>query len=325
MKRTIILTIFSVVLFSCGGGSDTEGEDTLAQQRIASAYVAEILSIMRNNALTRNEVDWGQLETEVNQLASGAESIRDTYPAITRALELINTNHSFLSTSTGNIITYPSNLRCDQDIELIEPAVDGIGYIRVDGFSSRNSAEGQAFATDIQARIAEQDNPSITAWIVDLRNNTGGNMWPMIAGLGPLFEGNTLGFFIDPDENIRAWGYANGGAYLMGQTITQIDAPYTLINPLPKIAVLSSQRVGSSGEATLIAFKKQFNVRFFGTASCGLSTANTSFELIDGSILFLTTALIADREQQTYGARVSVDQETSPENTLAEAIAWLQQ
>jgi hypothetical protein len=324
-KRIIIVGFLSLFLFSCGGGNDSKEPGPLEQERIAQAYLSEILSIMRNNALTRNEVDWGNLESEVNQLAADAKSIRDTYPAITRALQLLNTNHSFLTSSSGFIITYPSTLRCDEELVFNQSADDDIGYIKVDGFASSDATESKEFATSIQARIALQDNASITGWIVDLRDNSGGNMWPMIAGLGPLFEGSILGHFIDPDEDIVSWGYQNGASYLGESRIVAVDKPYSLVVPLPQIAVLSSQRVASSGEATLIAFKKQFNVRTFGSDSCGLSTANSSFDLSDGSILFLTTAIMADREQQKYGGSVEVDQPTTSENTMEAAVTWLRE
>lgn len=319
----ILLTSF-LLLLSCGG-SDNSGDDlSLAQQRMAQAYLSEIITIMRNNALTRNEVNWSNLESEVSQLAANVGAIKDTYPAITRALELINTNHSFLNSPSGALITYPSTIRCEQNLALDTPEEPGIGYVRVDAVMSRDAAEAKQIATTIQQEIAKQDSQGVTAWIVDLRNNQGGNMWPMIAGLGPLFEGTTLGYFIDADENSTWWGYNNGSSLLGGSPVVTVDKPYSLITPLPKIAVLTSKRTASSGEATVIAFKKQFNVQFFGTDSCGLSTANTNFTLSDNSALFLTTAVIADREQQKYGVRIPVDEATSSEHTLASAIAWLQ-
>ena len=325
-KNAIFIGLFCSVLSACGGGGDGGSNNPTPPQQspLAQAYLSEVLTIMRENAITRYDVDWGALETEVNQIASNATTISATYPAINRALELINTNHSFLNSPNGTLVAYPSTIFCEQVFDMDQPNEAGIGYVRVDAVSTRNTQEGNEIATDIQAQIAQRDSPDITAWVVDLRNNLGGNMWPMVAGLGPLFEGSTLGHFIDADENVTPWGYQNGRAVLQGNAISTVTAPYTLINPLPKIAVLSSRRVASSGEATLIAFQKQFDVRIFGTDSCGLSTGNSSYELSDGSTLFLTTSIMADRDQEKYGERVPVDQAVSPENVLAEAIAWLQ-
>jgi len=47
----------------------------------------------------------------------------------------------------------------------------------------------------------------------------------------------------------------------------------------------------------------------------GLSTANRSFELRDGSTQFLTVSTLADRDLLKYGGRVPVD--------VATAVSWL--
>lgn len=313
-KKTSYVVV-TFLLMSCGGGgggsqtnNPTPPQTPPGNSTQAQAFVDEVLSIMRANALTRYDVDWGNIETEVQELAANATTIAQTYPAITRALELIGTNHSLLLSSQGNLISYPSEISCKAPGELPVPQMEDIGYIRVDGFSSTTFSEGVQFATQIQQQIAQQDGDNIRGWIIDLRNNTGGNMWPMITGLGPFFDQNIVGHFIDADDQISNWGYENGSSFNDSNVVMSVVTPYTLINPLAKIAVLSSRANASSGEATLIAFKKQHNVRFFGEETCGLSTANTGFTLSDGSTLLLTTAVTADREQMGYGAAVAVDE-----------------
>lgn len=327
-KRNCQVILFLSLWFclsACGGGGSSSPSPAPSPQPSLAAqqYVAEFLNIIRENAVTRNTVDWGNLETEVNALAANAQSIQGTYPAITRALELIGTNHSFLNAADGTLITYPSTIRCEQSFTMNSVNEPDIGYIRVDAVNSPTASESQQIAQDLQNDIAAQDNQDVSKWVVDLRNNLGGNMWPMVAGLGPLFDQPDLGYFIDADESPTQWGYRDGYSFSGPTPVVQVNQAYTLINPLPKIAVLVSRRTASSGEATMIAFKQQFNVRFFGTDSCGLSTANSSFELSDGSVLFLTTAITADRNQFKYGERVPVDQQSEPQDALAEAIEWL--
>jgi carboxyl-terminal processing protease len=294
------------------------------QSSLAKNYLSEVLNIMRENSLTRYNVDWGNIISEINTLAVNVNTIKDTFPAITKALELLGTNHSFLRSSSGDLLAYHSTLNCEQSFEINEPFIDNIGYLKVNGFSSDNDDSIKNFATNIQNSIAQQDNENLLGWVVDLRDNTGGNMWPMIAGLGPFFDETVLGHFIDVDENIVSWGYENGSSLIGNRKIVTVDEPYLLLNSLPKVAILSSNRLASSGEATLIAFKKQFNVRVFGTDTCGLSTANKMFKLSDGSELILTTAIMADRKQNKYGHRLSVDQIETQEDVLNKAIEWLQ-
>lgn len=302
------------LLSACGGMSEE-----------AEAYLTEAIGLMRARALTRAQVDWDEVDDEIDRLASDAQTISDTYPAISRALTLLGTNHSLLLSPTGEVITYPSTAVCQQDVNFVLPSEEGIGYVRVRGFTPDSDSDSAGFARRIQERIAGQDSEDIDSWIVDLRDNTGGNMWPMIAGLGPFFDSTLLGHFVDASGDATPWGYRNGRSTLDGQTMVQVTRAHRLLNPAPRIAVLSSQRVASSGEATLLAFKKQSNVRIFGSNSCGLSTANSGYTLRDGSTLLLTTAITADREQEGDGGPVQVDDETSPGTTLRAAIQWLQE
>jgi len=324
MKRIISMIFLSFTLFSCGGGSDNKKLNAQRQSQIAQNYVTEILQIMKGHAISKYEVDWGNLETEVNALAANAQSIKGTYPAITKALELLKTNHSFLRSASGQILAYHSDFNCNQSFDINEPQINNVGYIRVDGFSPNGVISSQNFSINIQKEISQQDSATLDGWIVDLRDNGGGNMWPMIAGLGPLLGDGLHGYFFNADEDIIGWGYENGYSYLGENKVVTVEEPYFLLNPLPKIAVLSSRRVASSGEGTLIAFKKKNNVKIFGTDSCGLSTGNTEFPLSDGSALLLTTDVMADREQQKYGGRVPVDQTEAQSDVVSKAVEWLQ-
>jgi len=324
MIRIISIFLISFTLFSCGDDRGETRDKNSPKYIEAQNYVNEILLIMKEHAITRDEVDWGNLESEVTAIAAKAYTIKETYAAVTKALELLGTSHSFLISDSGDLLATYNRLSCTQSLSMNMPNVENIGYIRVDGYSTSSESSDKEFATTIQQQISQQDSAAIDGWVVDLRNNGGGNMWPMIAGLGPLFEGDLLGHFVDAYENISDWGYENGASYLGENEMVKVDEPYTLLNPLAKIAVLSSRRVASSGEATLIAFKKQYNAKSFGSDSCGLSTGNQSYELSDSSTLILTTTIMADRDQVKYGKKVIVDQEEEAADVMNKAVEWLQ-
>lgn len=324
MKRIISIISLSLILFSCGGGNENKSTNSQDQSVVAQNYVSEIIEIMRENVITRHEVDWGALESEVTALAANAENIKGTYTAIKYALELLNTNHSGLMSANEEILAYYNDLYCEQSFNMIKPTREDIGYIRIDGFSSYDDLKKKEYATNMQEEIAQQDNGNLLGWIVDLRNNRGGAIWPAIAGIGSLLNNGVYGHFYDADENISPWGYSGGSSFLGDDTMVTVDSPYYLQNPSPKIAVLSSSRTTSAGEAALIAFKKQDNVKIFGSDSCGLSTGVQSFTLSDGSILFLSTVVMADKELQKYGSKVSVEQEVNQEQIIDTAIEWLQ-
>jgi C-terminal processing protease CtpA/Prc len=198
-----------------------------------------------------------------------------------------------------------------------------IGYVRVAAFGVSSPGLATSYASSMQLNIRLRDTGGATAWIVDLRGNTGGNMWPMIAGLGPILGDNTLGFFVDPDGIESEWKYRAGLAILNNLTVQAVNNPYTLDNPDPRVAVLTDGRVASSGEAVAIAFKGRPDTRFFGTATCGLATANSEFN-VDGATLNLTTASIADRNRVIHGETLTPDEVITDNTQLVQrAIAWL--
>lgn len=85
--------------------------------------------------------------------------------------------------------------------------------------------------------------------------------------------------------------------------IVQVGVPgaYRLRREQPRVAVLSDNRIGSSGEAALVAFRGRPGARSFGTPTCGLSTSNRGFVLSDGAVLNLTVSVMADRHKNKYG------------------------
>lgn len=145
----------------------------------------------------------------------------------------------------------------------------------------------------------------------------------MLAGIGPILGEGLAGHFIGPDGAEQPWFYINGAARLNQNNIVSTPDPYELIHPDPKVAVLLDQAVISSGEAIAIAFIGRANTRHFGAASCGLSTANTTFSLPDGSSLFLTTAYMADREKNLFGGPVMPDAPGGGSEMITAAIDYI--
>ena len=49
------------------------------------------------------------------------------------------------------------------------------------------------YAKTLQDSIRARDRVGLIGWIVDLRGNSGGNMWPMLAGVGPVLGEGVAG------------------------------------------------------------------------------------------------------------------------------------
>lgn len=177
----------------------------------------------------------------------------------------------------------------------------GYGYINVQEFEG-NSRLMRKYANQIQDLIRTTDASDIKGWIVDLRLNGGGNMYPMIAGLGALFGDGDLGSFIS-STGADKWGYKKGSAIEGGHSVVGIR-PYKLLHKGLPIAVLIAGPTASSGEAVAISFIGLNKTVLVGGPTQGLTTANEFETLSDGTVINLCEAVEADRTGKKYGVPI---------------------
>jgi C-terminal processing protease CtpA/Prc len=283
-----------------------------------------MIGFMQANSINRLTIDWTMFRSRVFDQASSAQTIADTYPAIRVALGLLGDGHSSYRNGTGTVITVP-NRSCSAPGFSSTPTLPStVGYVRVGPFADVGAA-ATGYANELQRVIASADRDDLVGWIVDVRGNTGGNMWPMVAGVGPVLGEDVVGYFIDPTGVEYVWEYRDGASLNDGLALTRVEAPYRLRRERPRVAVLTDNSVASSGEATVIAFRRRPDTRSFGAATCGLSTANSAFAMSDGAILALTVSVMADRTRTKYGDSIPPDEiVTDPRHVVQRALEWLQ-
>jgi carboxyl-terminal processing protease len=306
---------------ACGGsGAPTEPSGGPSEQ--ARAYLNELIGLMQANSINRLLIDWNMFRTTIFGEASGAQTVAHTYPAVRLAIRLLGDGHSSFQSPAGSVIAPPSR-GCVASVADTPTVPATIGYVKVPAFSGRG-AEATAFANGIQRAIMSADKDDLVGWIVDVRGNRGGNMWPMVAGVGPVLGEGVIGYFIDPTGSESVWEYREGASWDGGVVQQRVDAPYRLRRDRPKVAVLIDNGIASSGEATVIAFRGRTDARSFGSPTCGLSTAIENYAMSDGASLNLTVSVMADRTRTKYGFSIPPDEMvTDPGEVVERAVAWL--
>jgi C-terminal processing protease CtpA/Prc len=285
----------------------------------ARAVLEAALRIVKTNALRRDAVAWSTVEPEYRALAAGAERSSDVYPAIQYLLRELGDRHSSLRTPdqtaafrTGGAENPPADVRA---------LADAVGYIKVPAYFGAEAGAMRAYAVRAHEAIMATLPAARCGWIVDLRTNGGGNMWPMLAGLKPLLGDGPLGSF--------EGGTGPSVPWIAGRSMNL--EPLTALAPLEAawVAVLTGPRTASSGEAVAIAFRGRPRTRSFGAPTAGLSTANGTFPLPDGAMLLLTVSVQADRTGRRYGEKVEPDEpidggaSADPEAAPTAATRWL--
>lgn len=198
----------------------------------------------------------------------------------------------------------PTSSRLGEVARLELPGHDGDGQL----------ADGSDYAEHVRRATYTLEAEGARAWIVDLRRNDGGNMWPVLGGLTPLLGGEPYGAFSDPVSGVSwAWRFDGERLYCesdTGEQVTQLrlEPQRPLQRPHAPVAVLTSALTASSGEAVATALQGRPATRTFGVQTSGLTTSNDRFDLLDGSWLLLATTLEADRLGRVYKAGVRPDE-----------------
>lgn len=208
---------------------------------------------------------------------------------------------------------------------------DNIGYLNIPGFWG-NSELVNAYAESVQTIIREVDQTMTCGWVIDLRCNVGGDMWPMVAGVGPILGEGECVSFVAPWEKESVF-YRDGQASSSQEgVVAEVKELYRLKRPWPPVAVLTSQLTASSGEFVALAFRGRPRTCSFGEPTRGVPTANDDKKLSDGALLVLTTHLGADRTGQTYDSPLVPDYPikigwtqlgSADDPVLLAAIEWL--
>ena len=127
------------------------------------------------------------------------------------------------------------------------------------------------------------------ALVVDLSEQTGGNGWPPLIAMYPLFGDANKARWVERDGNpipLVHRGYLESKA---GHDAPGHVNPFASFAADP-LAVLVGAKTASAGEMLLVALMGEARVRTFGQTSYGMSTANMTYTLPDGALFVLTQA-----------------------------------
>jgi carboxyl-terminal processing protease len=290
---------------------------------VVVSYLDELTRIMRTEAANAAGIDWDRFRAELAAAAADAQTISAAYPAIELALRLLGDFESHYVAATGRLIGPSPEPACTRSPVVLPPLPDTIGYVRVGGCPCEGAA-ANAYAEALQTAIQKADRPGLTGWIVDLREDGGGNMWPMIAGLGPILGEGIMGWIVYNNREYER-EYRAGAAMSLGEPFASVEHPYVLEKSAPRVAVLTGGGTNSAGEAITVWFRGRPDTRSFGTATCGHHHLLASFRMSDGAQLTLKTAHNADRLKQPYAGPVAPDEIVSePGEVARRALEWLQ-
>jgi carboxyl-terminal processing protease len=322
--RACLLLILIVAIFAThsAGQKNTPDPQRIACIQNANLLLDEAFVLMQTHYYKKDSVQWEPLIKTAKDLLNESSDCDAAYKTVQWCFDQIKEEHSFIMTPLKASL-YSGNVNGSNDPtakplsgpirhEFIE---GGIGYINVPWISTTDQAICTRYADSIQSIIQNFDQKGANKWIIDLRKNTGGNCWPMLAGLGPLLGNGIHGYFVSSKENIPII-YKNGMVMQGKQARCIVSKPYTLEAKNKSIIILTGKNTSSAGEIVALSFKGLDGVYLYGQPTAGLTTANATYSLSNGSMLVLTACKEADRNGKIIEGRIQPDEliETSQNN-----------
>ncbi|WP_162915473.1 S41 family peptidase [Paraflavitalea soli] len=340
MQRILLLLLLTTsVSYGQSGRSQASAMATtlLSGQDSALHLFEQALEYIQRNPF-KKDISWDSLIATSREQLSAATSVRDAHTVINQCLQQVQGAHSFVMPArhaalyhndTAQLKRIPAlkELVGAMSAEMID---QGIGYISVPWISSSDPAVCALIADSLQSLIGHLAKQGATRWIIDLRKNIGGNCWPMLAGIGPLLGNGVCGYFVRK-ARVTDIRYREGAALHNNTTMCKVSNPVTLTDQQrQQIVVLTGPKTSSSGEILALAFKGMPQVRLMGEPTAGLTTANTTYDLFDGSTLVVTICQEADRTGRICEGKIVPDDiiKSDPlkeeDVVKANALMWLQ-
>lgn len=285
MKKTPILFLFALLLVACG---------TPEEQ-----YVKKAVRLMDRHGLFATGEPWKAAKAEA--LAAKPATMEEAHAVVCKALEVAGGKHSFIM--PADMVTV--NVTSEWEMPSVELR-DGIAVIYLPPFSG-NDDEGRRYVQTVLDALPD----TLSGAVIDLRGNSGGNMYPMIAAVHRFLPDDLLRFRnrknsmpVDNDYILNVVGIARQA---------MIDCP---------VAILTNELTASSGEATLLCFRGLQNMRVFGTPTAGYASSNVPYPMPDGSQLVLTVGSDVARTGEEFCDDPIVP-DSLTKSPMEEAIAWL--
>jgi carboxyl-terminal processing protease len=294
MNKFLIALTFVMALIS---------SEASAQKDSIQIYVTKALNIMKSKSVNKSKVNWEALYRNTLNEAAKVKTIKETYPVLEKALVSLNDAHSKFYPEDV-IRAYTLGYKATgQEFPVIESKFlnNRYAYISLPDIGSFNKDDWNLYINTFYAKINELQKQNPKGWILDLRDNYGGMLYPMYAAVAPFLDHRNVVGTKDAEGTVEYFNYKNGKFY-EGPMATQI---FQLKEKQPKqikvpVAVLVNKVTGSSGEFITAAFVAQHNVKLIGVNTQGLTSGNQEYKLSDGSFLVLTTGNIVDRTGKEY-------------------------
>ena len=297
MKRSLYLSFYtlaalaSLMLAGC--------------QSPEQKYVKKAVKLMDKHGLFAEGPAWEQTRAAALEAKPGSKE--EAYEIARTALKVAGGKHSFISTVERQQESATEDKATEPSVTTVD---DGILLIVLPHFSGQSADENQRYAKAVLDALPEADAPE--GVIIDLRGNTGGNMYPMIAAIHRFL----------PDDNILRFKTRKFTMHVTKEMVLRNVGLATRPDLDCPVALLTDDKTASSGEAVLLCFRGLEKARTCGAPTAGYASANAPYPMPDGSQLVLTTGCDMARTGEIF-CDDPIAPDVTTDQPLEEATKWI--
>lgn len=296
---SVLLSLLVLFVSACGM---SDGD-----QKTPEGYVRYCVKQLDRKALYADSPEWKATKDSILAEAKTMTTMDQAHDAVIRAAAVAGGKHSTLLPPVEDTTSY---VEIAPEVKLLEEDILHVILPAHSGVKVTDSLYIHSVFGFLQEHIGAR------GVILDLRGNSGGNMYPMIAAVSPLLPNGVL---------IKFKGRDRTTPIMLDYVMNQVGLSYENVKKWPDntpIAILTDDWTGSSGEATLLCFRGLSNVRTFGVPTAGYASANFTVPLIDGYKLLITMSCDMARTGEIF-CDDPIQPDVNTEYPLEEATKWI--
>ncbi|MDQ7918063.1 S41 family peptidase [Mesonia sp. MT50] len=301
----------SIIIFVLTFTYSAKAQELSTSQDSIGVFYDKLFSVMKKEYLYKEEVNWKEIEPKIRENLTPYSDFQSSLQEITTLFDFAKADHSAVYYKDDRFSGTPDGPTekdfsdqwlkkfATQPVFEVKVLDHQFGYILMPGMrSEKNIHEQSQLMYDEINKIKSSEN--LKGWIIDLRFNTGGDIWPMLLPLYDFLGNNVVWGEMDIHKNqINKIKLKKGKYKSNSKTVSYINPKGELLDHT-KVAVITNIATGSSGEITALAFKGRENTIFIGEKTNGKTTTNYRRNLPFGAYMTLTMGYDCDRNEKFY-------------------------
>lgn len=303
MKNAII--IFFLFITTTAYGQELSTRDSI------SIFYDSLIDQLKSNYIYKERTNWESINP-IKQNAMESSSFEESLSYCTALFDTINGSHLNIFSDYGWYKWSKGRQYKQEDFNLnflteyeaqpgfeVKVLKDQYGYILLPGMlmidlpQDSIDMESQRMYDKIMEVVS---TTTLKGWIIDLRFNIGGNVFPMLAALYHFLGNNSVYMSLDKDGVVQELTKLENGAVYDDRKNMATIIPKQQADIKTPVALITGILTASSGELVAVSFNGRQNVQIIGEPTAGMLTGNTLTQLPFDVKLTLTSGYLADRK-----------------------------